>query len=272
MQLRKVFRRKPFIPLVAGGTLVLTLVILFATGVLQHWFGRSQVTEPHYIGVLPFNLIGGDSTKMVLCEGIYDRVVSGLIRMHGALGKSHVCPASEMRKYRGKDLRQAREGSSITLGVEGTIQWVSGQVRATVTVVETDQLASIDSREVSVTVASLSELELKLINAIAEMLGGKLTAAQMFDLAVGTTKDEKAYDYYARGRVNSFPTQTARNSTMRSNSSIARSLWIQRTLLPTRDLVRRTGEDSPAQKTPNGPTALPWHAGVRNPWTAASQK
>ncbi len=150
--------------------------------------------------MLPFNLIGGDSTKIVLCDGIYDRVVSGLVRNHSALGKSIVCPASEMRKYRGKDLRQAREGSSITLGVESTIQWISDQVRATVTVIETDKLASVDSREVSVTAASLPELELKLINAIAEMLGGKLTSAQVFGLRAGTTKDERSYDYYARGR------------------------------------------------------------------------
>jgi Flp pilus assembly protein TadD len=105
-----------------------------------------------------------------------------------------------MRKYRGKNVRQAREGSSITLGVEGTIQWISDQVRATVTVIETDKLASIDSREVSVAAASLPELELKLINAIAEMLGGRLTSAQIFGLTAGTTKDEKAYAYYARGR------------------------------------------------------------------------
>jgi serine/threonine-protein kinase len=199
-RLRRVFRGKPYIPLVAGSTLVVALAILLATGVLQHWFGRSRVTEPHYIGVLPFNLIGGDSTKMVLCDGIYDRVVSGLVRNHSALGKSNVCPASEMRKYRGKDVRQAREGSSITLGVEGTIQWISDQVRATVTVIETEKLASVDSREVSVTAASLPELEVKLINAIAEMLGGRLTSAQVFGLRAGTTKDERAYDYYARGR------------------------------------------------------------------------
>ncbi|MBF8295690.1 MAG: serine/threonine protein kinase with repeat, partial [Bacteroidetes bacterium] len=200
MQLRRVLRGKPYIPLVAGSTLVVALALLLATGVLQQWFERSRVTEPHYIGVLPFNLIGGDSTKMVLCDGIYDRVVSGLVRMHSALGKSHICPASEMRKYRGKNVRQAREGSSITLGVEGTIQWISDQVRATVTVIETDKLASIDSRDVSVAAASLPELELKLIDAIAEMLGGRLTSAQVFGLTAGTTKDEKAYDYFARGR------------------------------------------------------------------------
>ena len=200
MQLRRILRGKPYISLVAGGILVVTLAILLATGVVQHWFERSRVTGPHYIGVLPFNLIGGDSTKMVLCDGIYERVVSGLVRMHSALGKSHMCPASEMRQYRGKNVRQAREGSSITLGVEGTIQWTSDQVRATVTVVETDELASIDSREVSVAAASLPELELKLIDAIAEMLGGRLTSAQVFGLTAGTTKDDKSYAYYARGR------------------------------------------------------------------------
>ena len=200
MQLRRVLRGKPYLPVAAGITIVLALALLFATGVLQHWFARSRVTEQHYIGVLPFTLIGGDSTKLVLCDGIYERVVSGLVRMHGSLGKSLVCPASEMRKYRGKNVRQAREGSSITLAIEGTVQWVSGQVRATVTVVEIDGLASVDSRDVSVAVASLPELEAKLIGAIAEMLGGSLTSAQIFGLTSGTTKDEKAYDYYARGR------------------------------------------------------------------------
>jgi tetratricopeptide (TPR) repeat protein len=200
MRLRRVFRGKPYIPIVAGSVLVIVLALLLATGVLQHWLGRSRVAEPQYIGVLPFNLIGGDSTKMILCDGIYDRVVSGLVRNHSALGTSNVCPASEMRKYRGKDVRQAREGSNITLGVEGTIQWISDQVRATVTVIEADKLASVDSREVSVAAASLPELEVKLINAIAEMLGGRLTSAQVFGLRAGTTKDEKAYDYYARGR------------------------------------------------------------------------
>lgn len=121
MQLRRAIRGKPYIPLVAGGAFVVVLAMLLATGVVQDWFGRSRVTEPQYVGVLPFNLIGGDSTKMALCDGVYERVVSGLVRMHDALGKSNVCPASEMHKYKVKDVRQAREGLSITLGVEGTI-------------------------------------------------------------------------------------------------------------------------------------------------------
>ena len=214
VQLRRVFRSKPYIPFVAGGTLIVAAALLLATGVLQHWLGASRVTGTHYIGVLPFNLIGGDSTKAVLCDGIYDRVVSGLVRLHGALGKSHVCPAGEMRKYGPGGVRQAREGSGITLGIEGTIQWISDEVRATVTVVETDELASVDSKEVAVAAASLQELEPKLVSAIMDMLGGRLTSAQVVNLSVGTTQDGNAYTFFARGRgeLLSYTEQTKLNN------------------------------------------------------------
>ncbi|HCA79080.1 MAG TPA: hypothetical protein DEP53_05030 [Bacteroidetes bacterium] len=200
MQMRRMLRSKPYVPIIAGGACIVALVLLLATGVLQHWLGASRVTGTHYIGVLPFNLIGGDSTKMIICDGIYERVVSGLVRLRGTLGNSQVCPAGEMRKYGPGGVRRAREGSSITLGIEGTIQWISGEIRATVTVVETDDLASIDSREVSVAVASLRELEPKLVTAIMEMLGGRLTSAQVFSLTAGISQDENAYTYFARGR------------------------------------------------------------------------
>ena len=197
---QRVLRNRFSVPLAISGVVVIVASLLLATGVLQRWLGISRLTEPQYIGVMPFKLIGGDSTKIPLLEGIHERVTSSLIRMQHVLGGSHVSPASETWKYRGKDAREARKGSGITIAIEGSVQWLADQIMATVTVVDAKELSSIDSREVSASVASFSELEERLVSAIAEMLKTKPTSAQLLALQVGTTHDEMAYDYYIRAR------------------------------------------------------------------------
>jgi eukaryotic-like serine/threonine-protein kinase len=197
-QLRKALGGKYPVPAVVGSALVIASIILYASGALQRWFGTPRVSETQYIGVLPFTSIGGDSTKLNLCLGIFERVVSGLTQMQVIRRGSQVCPASETRNYR--STRDARKGSGITIAVEGSLQWLPDQIRATVTLVDAEKLSSINSREVNVSVADFLDLETKLVSAITEMIGGRLTSAEVFSLKVGVTNDGKAYDQYVRAR------------------------------------------------------------------------
>jgi len=198
-KLRKALRDRFTVPFLASAVVVVAAAILLATGVLQQWFGGPRVSGTQYIGVLPFRLIGGDSTQQVLCDGIFESVVSGLTRMQAILRGSQVCPASETRKY--KDVREARKGSGITVAIEGSLQWLPDQIRATVTLVDAERLSSIDSRKVNVSRAEFLDLETKLVSSIADMIGSSPTSAEILRLRLGFTKDQKAYDPYIRARA-----------------------------------------------------------------------
>ena len=195
--LRRALSGKYPVPVVVGGVVLLATIILYASGALEHWFGESRVHEPQYIGVVPFNIIANDSSKKTFCDGLFERVVSGLIRMQPRLGEMRVAPASDTRRTKtAADCRAL----NISLAIESSIQWSPDVIQLTISLTDAEKRFARDSRSLNVPITEQSQLEARIIEAVAQMLGGTVKSADLLGLMAGSTKDDKAHDLWLQAR------------------------------------------------------------------------
>jgi tetratricopeptide (TPR) repeat protein len=187
------------VPVVVGSAVLIATILLYATGALEQWFGIRHLPNQPTIGLLPFENLTKDSTKQYICDGLSDRLTGGLARLRNTLLNSRIVPASEMRSYRGR-LKEACMGLGLTLVVEGSVECLPSSIRVTVNLVDGDSLYIIASETIGPVGEASQKLEEAILTSIATMMRVRLRAADFMALAAGTTKDDRAYDLYMRGR------------------------------------------------------------------------
>jgi serine/threonine-protein kinase len=193
-----VFRGRLSLPIVIGSAVLIVAAVLFASGALQKWFGGSALPEQKHIVVLPFTNIGGDSSKKALCDGLFERITSGLAQLHALRRDLWVVAPSEARKF--TTVGDAYRGLGITIAVVGSFQWTPNYVQVTVNLVDAKSSLVIDSEIIDSPPDITSQLESKVVSSIAGMMGIKLRSADLGGLAAGNSKDEKAYELYVQAR------------------------------------------------------------------------
>jgi tetratricopeptide (TPR) repeat protein len=84
--------------------------------------------------------------------------------------------------------------------IEGSVECLASSIKVTVSLVDADSLSTIDSETIGPVNEASPKLEEAILGSIAKMMRVRLRSADLMALAPGNTSDDKAYDFYLRGR------------------------------------------------------------------------
>lgn len=204
-QLRKALRGRFSVPIMVGAAVVIATAILFTSGVLQKWFGSTIMLDNSRVAVLPFTNIGGDSSKKALTAGLFEIISRKLAQLHSVREEFFVFEPGATRKI--TSAYEAYRTLNATIAVDCSFKWDPSQTEVTISLEDAKTSLVIDSKLFKTEVTEASELESELIDRITEMIGIKLTPADVLGLAARSTKNEDVYKLYleARGHLQQYP-------------------------------------------------------------------
>ena len=191
-------RRSYFWPAVAGGLLVLILLILLA--VAQFWpSGSAPGGAIHSIGVLPVENRTDDPELDFLTEGIARGALNRLSQLKGL---QKVVSGIGVERYRGLsvDVRAAAQELGVEAVVRGYIRQLGEEIAFYVELIEGSENRSLWGDRFTRSSANLLELEEEFATQLAQTLGLQLTGEEEEELTRRYTDNMAAYESYWTGR------------------------------------------------------------------------
>ena len=201
--------RPPLWLFLAGGVLIAGL--FFAIPTVRHLLTKPAAETAHtemardlpplsqgkYVAVLPFRVIGGDTSIGYVAEGLEEALSTKLFQLKGA----HVASSNDTGKMDTKaPLSQIAKQLGANLIVSGVVQGSADQLRITVKLDNVPENKVLWNEEFSGVPGDLLTIEDKICGRLVEMLETNTSAG---DIAAGTTHptdNVDAYDSYLRGR------------------------------------------------------------------------
>jgi DNA-binding winged helix-turn-helix (wHTH) protein/TolB-like protein/lipoprotein NlpI len=148
------------------------------------------------IAVLPFRVLGGDSSNAYLGVGMADALITRLANLRGIT----VRPTSSVLRVEGKDPFAAGREIGADLVLDGKVQRAAGNVRVSVQMLRVKDGASLWAEQFDENLTNLFALEDSISTRVAAGLALKFSAADQRSLAKRTTRNAEAYQNYLRGR------------------------------------------------------------------------
>lgn len=150
------------------------------------------------LAVLPFKLLGTDTTEEYLGMGLADVLITKLSNIRRII----VRPTSAVFQYAGwsRDATQIGRELRVELVLEGTIQKLNDRLRVTVQLVSINEAAPIWADQFDEKLADIFEIEDRISEQLAAALTLKLSTAESGTLRKRYTEDSAAYQSYLKGR------------------------------------------------------------------------
>ncbi len=150
------------------------------------------------LAVLPFKLLGTDTTEEYLGMGLADVLITKLSNIRRII----VRPTSAVFQYAGwsRDATQIGRELRVELVLEGTIQKLNDRLRVTVQLVSINEAAPIWADQFDEKLADIFEIEDRISEQLAAALTLKLSTAESETLRKRYTEDSAAYQSYLKGR------------------------------------------------------------------------
>ena len=159
--------------------------------------GLPPLSQGKYVAVLPFRVIGGDTSVGYVAEGLGEALSAKLFQLKDV----HVAASDDSGKMDMKaPLPQIAKKLGANMILSGTVQGSADQLRITVKLDNVAENKVVWNEEFSGVPADLLTIEDKIYGKLAERLE---TSASAGDIAAGTahpTDNVDAYDSYLRGR------------------------------------------------------------------------
>jgi TolB-like protein/tetratricopeptide (TPR) repeat protein len=155
------------------------------------------------LAVLPFRLIGSDSSDLYLADGITEEVSSMLSNLSGLRVIAQTSVASYTGETRSlRDIGSALQAEAL---VEGDVQRAGSAVRVRVRLVDpaTEELKW--SQQYNHTTQDVFQIQSEVASRIAGVLRIQLAERESRSLSRPPTTNPEAYDLYLRGRVQGGP-------------------------------------------------------------------
>jgi len=194
-------------PILAGAVLVVVVALVYLLGKTGNDRGKPGeagfLSSGIRLAVMPFRLIGSDSSARYLADGITGEVSSMLSNLSGL----RVIAQSSVEPYAGQG-KSAREiGSALQAEalVEGDVQRAGSAVRVRVKLVDpaTEELKW--SQQYNHTTQDVFQIQSEVASRIAGVLKIQLAERESRSLSRPPTTNPEAYDLYLRGRVGGGP-------------------------------------------------------------------
>jgi tetratricopeptide (TPR) repeat protein/TolB-like protein/predicted Ser/Thr protein kinase len=159
--------------------------------------GLRPFSQGKYVAVLPFRVIGGDTSVGYVAEGLGEALSAKLFQLKDV----HVAPSDDSGKMDMKaPLPQIAKKLGANMILSGTVQGSADQLRITVKLDNVVENKVVWNEEFSGVPGDLLTIEDKIYGKLAERLEPSTSAG---DIAAGTahpTDNVDAYDSYLRGR------------------------------------------------------------------------
>lgn len=172
--------------------LIAAIALLLVVGGGARWY-RSRAVIPmasNCIAVLPFQVLGSDSSNAYLGAGLTDSLITRLTNLRGVT----VRPMSSVLRLAGKDPFAAGRDVGADTVLDGKVQQREGAVRVSVQMLRMKDGASLWAETFDEKLTSLFALEDAISARVAASLAQNLGAGK------GTTHNAEAYQNYLRGR------------------------------------------------------------------------
>jgi TolB-like protein/Flp pilus assembly protein TadD/predicted Ser/Thr protein kinase len=179
--------------LLAGGTLLATVVALGAWLVVSH--GRGQAIDS--IAVLPFVNAGGDPDTEYLSDGITDSLINNLSQLRHL----HVMARSTVFRYKGKenDPQKAGQQLGVRAVLTGRLLQRGDRVNVGVELMEVETGLQLWGEQYSRKLSDLVVLQEDLSREISQKLKRRLTGEEEAQVSKRNTTNPEAYHLYLQG-------------------------------------------------------------------------
>ena len=185
---------------IAVGFSGLIIVALFFLLAPRSWFGFETVPDQRSLLVLPFNNIGGESSRQAFCDGLVETLTSKVTQLEKFHGSLWVVPSSEVRQRKITSPSEANQTFGVNLCVTGSLQGIDNGYRLTLNLVDAKNLRQLNSSVIDIDLAQLSDLQDNAVIKMMEMLNLELKPEMRGVLTAGGTTFPGAYEFYIQGR------------------------------------------------------------------------
>ena len=198
------FKNKP--TWVIGGlslaVIILFFILPFSREFFISLFNPSPANAEKHLLILPFNSIGGDSSKQAFCDGLVETLSSNLTQMEQFQGSLWVVPSSEVIQNKIKSISEAYKMYGANLVVTGSLQFLNNLLRLTLNLVDAKNLRQLNSSIIDIKSKDIASTQNKAAIKLLEMLHIEMQPELKDILDAGKTSVPEAYEYYVKGRGN----------------------------------------------------------------------
>jgi serine/threonine-protein kinase len=176
----------------------LLLIIFFWFGL--HIFNNDNIPEEKHLAILPFNIIGGDSSSRAFCAGLVEILTSKLTQLEQFHGSLWVIPSTEIRNQKISSVNQAWKIFKVPLTITGSFQNINGLIRITLNLIDSRNLHQLSSRIFTFKNNQVAYLQDSLTSELAHMLNIELRPESERLLVEGGTSISDSYNLYLQGK------------------------------------------------------------------------
>jgi len=187
-------------PIVLFGGVILALLLLwvlpFGRKAVKKWLGA----EAKNLAVLPFTIVGGDSTDQAFCDGLVESLTSKLAQLEQFERSLWVVPGFEVRKSEITSVNDARRAfSTVTQVITGSIKHMGDMIVLQMNLVDTKTLRQQNSLEIRDHIANIFTWQDGVIMRLVPLLDIELKPEMRRALTAGGTTVPLAYESYLQG-------------------------------------------------------------------------
>jgi serine/threonine-protein kinase len=184
--------------LIAAGLAALTLAAVWFLIARAARSGAS--TAKHMLAVLPFQNLGGDSSRDYLADGLTEELITALSRLDPQ--RLGVIARTSSMSYKNRSIRADQIGRELGVDyiVEGTVRVDAGKVRASAQLILARDQSNLWADSYEVPSAEVMTLQRDITRRVARSLAINLLPARQSALERASTSDALAYDAYLSGR------------------------------------------------------------------------
>ena len=201
---KKNFKHKKAL-LISGACLtfiLLLLIIPFSREFFISLINSTPVSSEKHLLILPFNNIGGDSSRQAFCDGLVETLSSNLTQMEQFQGSLWVVPSSDVTQNKIRSITEAYKMYGVNLVVTGSLQFLNNLLRLTLNLVDAKDLRQLNSSIIDIKSKEISSIQNKAVVKLLEMLHIEMQPELKDIIDAGRTSVPEAYEYYVRGRGN----------------------------------------------------------------------
>ncbi len=195
--------------LVTGATLLLLMALAFAIPGARHWVlrqpagtglaptGVPSLTTGKYLAVLPFRVLGDQSSLGYVAEGLVEALSAKLFQLRDVKMAS---TAAAGKADANASLQKVARDLGVNLIVQGMVQGAGDKIRIIVNLEDIADGRRLWSQEFSGVTADLLTLEDQIYSKLVGALDLKPTGEELARAAAHPTENIEAYDLYLKGR------------------------------------------------------------------------
>ena len=187
-----------------GGVSVATLLALMLLQV-NVWFDSENNTSQSlstamHLAVLPFDSYSESEENESFSNGLAHMVATNLMRMEHDEEDLWIVPVREVLSQNILSAGDAREKFGINLVLSGTIIQLEQLMQITIDLTDAQTLRVIDSATIELEDTKPDEIQLQLVNRLADMLGLEIPAGTDQIVAQRYPEDPEAYKLFIQGQ------------------------------------------------------------------------